>query len=289
MSPSRRETAPMTGSMRRARRGLFTRARGITLAEIVMAMMITSLLAVVMGGITSAVQSAREHVEGVEEATMQAEAAIERIRYMTSNIGTYEITGEPVTAGIAVVNRAAGLAYVPDVLVIWSGGRSGGMAAEGLLTTLPKVNELVMYLPDPDSPDTLVEVTIPANSTTIDFRSAGFESAVQTLLISGGLDKAPLCKLLRTVELEGSMWGAAWFDVTQTPNESALVATPGTSQWNALPWAQGIVSSTSGCRQVTVRVELQVKARSYDNPGVDSSATSIPYFGSASYRYEYHP
>lgn len=289
MLRSLRETSPKCRPRCRGQRGAYSRARGLTLAEIVMAMMITSLLAIVMGGVTSAVQTAREHVEGVEEATMQAEAAIERIRYMVSNVGTYEITGQPVTAGIAVVNRTANLALVPDVLVIWSGGRNGNMAAEGLQTALPKVNELVMYLPDPDSPDTLVEVVIPANSTPIDFRAAGFESTIQTLLISGGLDKAPLSKRLRTVDLGGSLWGLAWFDVTQTPNESALAVTPGTSEWNELPWAQGIVSSTSGCRQLTVRVELQLQTRTYDISGVDSSATSIPFFGSASYRYEYHP
>lgn len=289
MFPLRRKPTVTARSLRRTGCGVSSRARGITLAEIIMAMMITSMLAVVMGGITSAVQTARVHVEGVEEATIQAEAAIERIRFMVSHIGTYEITGQPVTAGIAVLNRAAGLAYVPDILVIWSGSRSGGMAAEGLQTALPKVNELVIYMPDIDSPDTLVEITIPGNSSTINFRDAGFESTVQTLLISGGLEKAPLCKRLRTVELNGSMYGAAWFEVTQSPSEDVLDETPGTTEWNALLWPQGMVSSTSGCRQATVRVELQLETRTYDTPGIDSLMTSIPFFGSASYRYEYHP
>lgn len=269
--------------------GVRSRARGVTLTEVMMAMIITSLLAVVMGGITSAVQAAREHVEGVEESALQAEAAMDRIRYMVSHTGIYEIGGQPVTAGIAVVNRAAGAAYLPDALVIWSGGRTGGMAAKGLQTELPRVNELVLYLPDPDDPSTLVELTIPANSSTIDFRDTGFAATIQTLLISGGLDKAPMCRNLRTAELNGSLWGGAWFEVMQTPIESALAATPGSQEWIDLPWAQGIVSSTSGCRQATVRMELQVRTRSYDVAGIDTAATSIPYFGSASYRYEYHP
>ena len=74
----RRKQETAARPIRREHCGVLSRARGITLAEIIMAMMITSMLAVVMGGITSAVQTARVHVEGVEEATLQAEAAIER-------------------------------------------------------------------------------------------------------------------------------------------------------------------------------------------------------------------
>lgn len=237
----------------------------------------------------SAVGTAREHVEGVEESTLQAEAAMDRIRYMISHAGMYETSGQPVVAGIAVVNHSAGLDYFPDVLVVWSGGRTGGKAAAGLQTQLPKINELVIYLPDPSDPRTLVEMMIPGNSSTIDFRSGSFATTILSLISGGGTEKVSICNRLRSADISSSTWGGAWFEVTQSPSDTELLATPGTSQWNALVWPQAIVTSESGCRQVTVRMELQVETRSYEKPGSDSSPTALPFFGSASYRYDYHP
>lgn len=261
----------------------------MTLPELVMAVLITSILALVLGGVTSAVWAARQHVEGVEDATVQAEAALERIRYMISHTGVYKSGSQPVTDGLAVVNRSAGLESLPEVLVVWSGGRSGGMAAQGLKTQLPKVNELVFYLPQPSNPRVLVEMMIPGNATTIDFRSASFESTVLTLISGGGTETVPICDRLRVASVSGSPRGALWFAVLRSPDAAALSATPGTSEWNALTWPQGIVNSSSGCRQATVQMELQVETRAYTAPGSGTSPTAIPFFGSASIRYEYKP
>lgn len=262
----------------------------MTLPELIMALLIVSLLTVVLGGLMSAVGAAREHVEGVEEATLQGAAAMERIRYMVANAGVYQTSGQPVTPGIAVVNRSAGGTNVPDVLVVWSGGRSGGMAANGLLTQLPKINELVIFLPDPGDPSVLTELMVPGNSSTIDFRSGGFSATILSLVSGGGTEKVPLCKKLRLADLSGTATGGAWFEATWSPTDAAIAAnTPGTAGWNALLWPQGIVTSESGCRQVTVRTELQIETRSYQEPGSDTSPTALPFFGSASYRYDYIP
>jgi prepilin-type N-terminal cleavage/methylation domain-containing protein len=263
---------------------------GFTMIELLMAVSITSMLSVVLGALMVAVQTAREYSNGLETATTQATATIDRIRYIVSQAGVYRIAGQPTTVGLAVVNHRWASTDLPDVLVIWSGGRNGGLADTGTLYRLPHVDELVIYSPDPGDATRLVEITVPGNTTDIDFRDASFPSDILALIGSNGTERVLICERVRrssqadlTVET-----GNIRFALEQTPPDSELQpAMPGTAAWYGLPWVQGIVSGDSGLRQANIRMELQVTRHEGDSPETDGTTTAIPYFGSASRRYVY--
>lgn len=270
--------------------------RAVTLLELLMAMTITSMLSVVLGGIVLAVQSARQHTEGLEEATQQADAAMSRIEYMVSQAGVYRVGTNPVTVGLAVVPRRWSYFDLPEILVVWSGGRTGGMAGAGLQTRLPRINELVLYAPDPADPRRLVEITHPGNSASIDFRASGFASTILTLVQSSNAQKTLLSDRIRRSALSGfagfSSAEAAnvRFEMTQSPSDAEIGSTAsGTAAWINLPWAGGIVTGSSGLRQANVRIELQVEPRAHDAPGTAEKTIAIPFFGSESIRYVYEP
>ena len=69
-----------THSLPHAVNGRLTRSadgrHGFTMIELLMAVSITSMLSVVLGGLMMAVQTAHDHSQGLQTATTQATAAI---------------------------------------------------------------------------------------------------------------------------------------------------------------------------------------------------------------------
>lgn len=292
--------------------------RGLTLVELLISMAILSLMAVVLAGMSNAVHSAWSYTKGVEESDLQARAAIERIEYMVSQIGCYKLAGQPTRLGLAVVNRPFGNEEVPDVLVLWTGGRLGGMAAQGVQARLPTVGELVIYSWKDNAPHQLIEVAFPGQTAGFDFGASDLRSQVATLLASASAESIPLCNRLRVCSPRSTSWaggastplgpggsfgpssapaasgsssssiGSARFTLTLTPSDTELAtAAPQTTAWTKLSWPQGAYSSRSGMRQATLQIELQIEpdgiARASD------SVIAIPFFGSASARYVYEP
>jgi hypothetical protein len=257
-----------------------------------MSLTITSIIAVVVSGLLMAMQTAWQHTDGLQTANSQARVALQRIEYLISQAGVYQLAGQPTQVGLAVVPRSVSGYNQPENLVIWCGGRFGGLAAAGVQNRLPLVSELVIYAPDPADPSRLVEINVSSNMSPIDFRDAGFANTIQALVNgSQAADRALICNGVRTTNLNGSSRvGCVRFDLFEVPSASDLNGvTPGTDAWNSLTWAQGIVTSDSGLRQAQVRIELQLESRP-DLPASNTpSATTIPFFGSASHRYVYLP
>ena len=261
-----------------------------------MAMTITAMLSVVLGGLVLAVQTAREHTEGLEEATAQGQACLERVRYMVSQAGVYQLDGSETVLGLRVVGHEWSSSLLPDILVVWSGGRDGGLADSGTLTRLPHVDELVLYTYDAADPSRFVEIVIPGDSSDIDFAAADFDDSVLALLGAPSAEALVLCNRLRRSVLTGSPpfsnpgVGNVAFRLELTPDDASLAgATPGTSGWNGLTWSQGVVSSDSGMRQANVRIEIQIEPRGHEQADPSATPIAVPFFGSASYRYVYRP
>lgn len=290
-----RENPKAPGALRRGARGHFARP-AFTLLEVMIVMTIMPLLALVIGGLVFAVQTAWNHTQGLEETTAQSRAVIERVRFMVSQAGVYELPGSPTQAGIAVLPRLFGPYELPETLVVWSGGPTGGMAGQGVQPRLPLASELVVYIPADAAPNELLEVTFPGNSTPVDFRSVGFPATVRLLLASPGAQQTMLANRLRKVLLDGvgavpgSVAGSVRFELETSPDDVALSTTlAGTQAWYELTWPQGMVSSTSGVRQATLRIELQCTVRDNEDRHVDLAEACLPVFGSASYQYVYRP
>ena len=278
------------------------RREGVTLVELTIAIAITSMLSVVLGGLILAVQTAREHTEGLQEAVTFAQATTDRIQTMVREAGVYQMAGSETTLGLAVIPHESAGIELPDTLVIWSGGRNGGMAAAGVQQRLPQLDELIVYTPSLTDPSRLVEIAFPGSSSRIDFRAANFATTILSLLSTSAAEQILICDRIRTSVLadgnvsSGSNGGGSGgvsnvrFELEQTPNNAELATTvPGTDTWNSLSWAQGIVSGDSGFRQATLRIEIQIEPRTDQPSGGDQTPIAVPFFGSASYRYVYQP
>ena len=263
--------------------------RGLTLAELLISMSILSMMSVVLAGMSHAVNSAWSYTKGVEETDLQARAALERIEFMVLQTGSYRLAGKPTRMGLVVLRRPFGSTDVPDVLVLWTGGRNGGMAASGVQSRLPTVGELLIYTTDGKTPNELLEVAFPGQTTPFDFGAAGLATQVAGLLAADTAEKIPLCDRLRVSSLN-SMQSTGHLRFTQTvlPSDDELAtAAPLTANWLKLSWPLGQCTNTSGMRQATVRIELQIEPDGIVR--ASDTVAAIPFFGSASVRSLYEP
>ena len=270
----------------------------MSLVELLIGMALNSMLALVLAGMTIAVSSGWEHTTGLDDATQQARVTVERIKYMVSQAGVYQLAGQSPVDGIAVVERASGSYRFPEILVVWSGGRTGGMVNNGVLTRLPVINELVIYAPQYDDPTRLVEIIDLNNTNTIDFTSASFGTTILSIVAATQSSKTLLCDRVHTtmpvVVGSSTAAGNVRFECRESPTNAALNGvSPGSATWYSLVWSQGVVTSDSGLRQTAVRIELQLEQRpisTITNTQRGTPITSaLPFIGSASYRYVYHP
>ncbi len=299
--------------------------RGMTLAELLISMTILSMMSVVLAGMSHAVNSAWSYTKGVEDSDLQARAAIERIEFMVSQTGTYKVAGQPTRLGAAVVSRPVGQYQLPDVLVLWTGGRSGGMAANGVQSRLPVVGELLIYSWAAGSPSQVIEAAFPGQTAAFDFAASDLNTQVTDLLASNAVEVIPLCEQLRVSSLSSSSsaavsppstfgpsspWGPSLptsqptsksssgstslsvgnlrFTLTQTPSDTDLAATaPQTAAWTQLNWPQNSFGNRSGMRQANLQMELQVEPVGIVR--ASDTVSAIPFFGSASVRYVYEP
>lgn len=274
------------------RRSCLHARRGLTLIELTMSMAITALMSVVLLGLISAVHTAREHTEGLESATLQSQAGLERIKFMVSQVGTYKLDGQPTRAGLAVIKRSW-LGYeMPDTLVVWSGGRDGGQSLLGKLDRLPNGNELVVYAADLKRSERLVEYAFPDWTTPVDFDAPDFDATILDRLAFKSTEKARLCDRMRISSLDRrstAAWPNVRFSHVLTPSSIELTETdPASAEWKTLPWSQGIVTSTGGLRHEAIRIELQMEPRAYSSND-STKPIAIPFFASASTRYVYEP
>jgi hypothetical protein len=258
---------------------------GMTLVELTVAVSVMSLVVVVLAGIMTAVDTARRHVEGLHEATALGRFAIGRVHDAVNRTGTYRIGTGATVPGIKVVWTDGR----PETLVLWTGGRETSLAEQSPLSRRPRANELVIVTPDPAEPTRLVEIVVPSAADEVDFTASSFATRVRQLISSANAEKVTLCNRLRVVrspEDAEARLAAVRFEQEATPADEQLAATAsGGTAWRALPWAGGISTSTSGLRQVALRVEIQVV--SFGSAHVSAEAPALPVFGSAVRRYLY--
>ena len=269
---------------------------GLTLVELLMAMGISSILVVALGGIVTATQSAWKHTQGIEDSQAQITATFDRIKMMVSQAGIYQVSGQPPQVGLAVVTNSWNSIDIANTLVVWTGGRNGGISDQGVLTRLPKISELLIYTSDPDDTHNLIEIALPGVDSSIDFNSSSFNSSIRSAIKSSNAESALLSNRIKSSQfiLSGNPWGSPVgnirFEIVKTPSDSSLGSvSPGTSGWMNLPWPQGTTSSTSGLRLVTINYEIQFETAERTFLNDVNSPTALPFFGSSSRYYAYAP
>jgi len=254
----------------------------MTLVELSVAVAVMSLVAVVLGGLISAVRTTREHVTGVQDATAQGGFVVDRIRRAVARSGVYRIGTNPTVAGVAVVWKSASPTDRPETLVVWTGGRDASLAGQSPLSRLPKANELLIYTPDPAAPQRLLEIVVPTATDDVDFAGTGFNTRIGQLIASSSAEKVVICDRVRVGSTGSGTAAAVRFELEATPPSDLLAAVAvNTSAWTSLPWAGGACSATSGVRQTAIRVELQLTTLTRSG----NDGPSLPIFGGAARRY----
>ncbi|MCE5303741.1 MAG: hypothetical protein LLF97_11640 [Planctomycetaceae bacterium] len=274
---------------RRRRVVAFGSRRALTLLELMLAMTVTLMIVGAMAGLARTVQQSYEYSQGYGVATQHARVAIDRI---VQNI--CQAAANNAFPGCLVVPEPTDTTRCPDTLVVWlpAGGTASGV------NVLPRFSELVIYCPNPESPNQLLELIASSDTRTVPAADdvAGWQTELASLKTDAATQKTVLTPLLRTASTTGGtstseLRGAARFDVRLRPSADDWAGyAAGSVTWKNLPWTQSIYGTQTGLRQVWVRMELQM------NPGKAWTSTnavaarSLPFFGSASLYYNMtHP
>jgi prepilin-type N-terminal cleavage/methylation domain-containing protein len=256
--------------------------RGLTLIEMVIAIAILAMVVAALGTVANAVHGTFEYTEGRGLATQHARVVLDRI--VATARGA---TANAQFPGFIVVSDTVGSYQYPETLVVW---RPTGSPANP--AGLPQFNELVIYCPSPASPNQLLEITLPGNTATVPAVSdqASWSSQIASIKKNLPSTAVVLTDLVRSCPLSASSsnWrGAVRFQARLLPSDAAWSQyQAGTLTWKQLAWAQGICGSTTGLRQVWLRMEIQFM------PGAGilgenvAAQKPIAYFGSTAFYYE---
>ncbi len=254
----------------------------MSLVELLLASAIMAMAVVAMASLGSAAQSAASYSNGHNEVVEQARMIAARI----------ERTVEGATAsdefpGFIVIAATVDGRRFPDALVVW---RPEGDAVDA--HGLPRADELVIYSPHPIFPNTLVEITLPADNRVMPAVSdtASWRAELLSAQLNPGSKQAVLSRQLRVCTTTGETLpdgfspnrrGAIRFESRLRPSaEEWAFYEAATLNWDEMAWAQGIHSGETGLRQAWLRFEFQLVAEDV------AGGESVPFFGSAALYYQ---
>ena len=264
--------------------------RGLTLLELLIATSMMLMLAGVLGGLASAVQSSNDYSQGHGTATQHARVALERI---ARNISQATAVGDH--PGFAVVYDQVGPWQFPDTLVIWR-----PTSAPANPNGPPLIRELVIYCPNPDRPEQLLEITAPADNRSLplndQLNQSPWRQILEEIKTSTTSQRVALTDLVRVCSTGGprthtsavnTLRGAVRFELELRPSAAEWQQfRAGTRTWDSLSWPQGVYGSQTGLRQAWLRAELQLM------PGPTAARDdleghqAVPFLGSAALYYE---
>ncbi len=254
-------------------------ARGMTLAEVMVAMSIMSVIALALVTLSSSTNQVTDYTTGQSDALQHGRVVCERIQRIVQ-----ESTFAEQHPGAVVVYDVIGSYRYPDTLLVWRppSGTPANPAGPPLL------REVLLYSPNPAKPNELIEYSNATDATPIPFdpatlNTSSWRTALASFKNNNATQKVVLTNLLRVAQPTGqtSSRGAVRFDSMVNPPTSDFTAyRAGTKTWKTLPWPTVSYDKTYGLRQLRVRTELQLittgKPGTVDNVGL----TALPIFGS---------
>lgn len=262
--------------------------RGLSLLELLLASTAMTIIAAALGTLAATVHTSNDFCQQQGQALMHARAAWLRMQNSIENAQT----SESFPGCIVLAHSAAGYVY-PDTLVVWKPASSAAAP-----TGLPRVNEIVVYTPNPQSPNELWELTTPTSTATVPAPTD--TAAWQTLLTSMRSDnssqKLVITDRLRTASTTVTAAGTApsttnlrgvvRFRVAVTPSLADFAAyRAGTVTLANVPWPLDLYGQKAALRSVACFAELQITSDPDDN----SADTALPHFGAVGLRYSLTP
>jgi hypothetical protein len=255
----------------RTSRGRSARRRGLTLTELLIAGTVMTMLVGGMGTLVMAVHATNEHCRGQALAAQHARVALDRIQRAVRSAEASE-----QFPGCLVQSVTQSGTTFPETLVVWS-----PLKAAADPQGLPRVNELVVFCPDPANPSRLVELRDPSDTATcpaID-NVAAWASLVDSLKTGNATEVVELSDRLRTAQTSGSddPRGCVRFQVLMAPAAAEWADYCAASlTWQELSWPLDAYSSRTGMRRIVCQTELQIV------PGDSAGGhIALPFYGSA--------
>lgn len=260
------------------RRSNFRLRRGLSLAELLIAGTIMTMLAGGMGMLVTAVHSAGDHCRSQSVAVQHGRVTLDRIDRAVHTAAA----SEQFPGCLVVSTTVSGYAF-PDTLVVWS---PTGAAANP--AGLPKVNELLLFCPDPSSPNRFLEIRPPSSNTTTvpaTTSTASWATLATSIKNDAASTKIELTDKLRTAASPGSsaFRGCVRFLLLMSPTAAEWSGyQAGTAAWEDLSWSLDLYGTQTGVRRVACQTEIQIV------PGNTTavSQTALPFFGSSALTFE---
>lgn len=238
-----------------------------------------SLIAGGMGTLALTMQTASDHCRGQTLGAQHGRMLSARIRTAVERA-----TASESFPGCAVFSEAVGNYTFPETLVIWS-PPTAAAAPNGL----PRVNELVVYCPDPTQPNRLLEIRDPSNTNAVPGLSStsAWHALLTNLKTGNSAQRTVLSNLLHTANASDSavvaLRGCIRFHTILAPTAAQFSSyRSGSDSWGDLDWPLHIYGARSGMRQVVCQFELQLDP---GNSSAAASQASVPCFGSAVFHY----
>lgn len=259
------------------------RRRGITLLEMLLALAIMATLVAALGTMASAVYDSTQYADGYGGVAQHARVIGDRIGRTIGDA----TAGASFPGVLVLTEQIAGWSF-PDTLVVWH-----PQSAVADPDAKPRLNELVVYCPDPDGNSELLEITTPNTDVAPDVDDlAGWTSAIDAIKADTTSRRVVLTNLLRVATLpEAISLGTGWqrgcvrFVSRLRPSEAEWNEyQSGSRAWSDLSWAQSLGGSQTGMRQTWVRFELQLDPSLEE--GVEADKTQpVAFFGSGAVYY----
>lgn len=257
---------------------------GFSLAELLCAIAILTLLAGAMGTLAYGVGSANDQCRGQTGAAQHARVVLERIRRNVINCKASERFPGCMIASTTV----NGYSY-PDRLLIW---KSNGVAAGA--TELPAQSDLIVYTYNPSRPVELIEVTTTNPLALANTELSTLNAAVDAMLISplstktvitdrmgiastGNNSSTDLLNLLA----DPSTRGMLRFRILMAPTATQWSQyKAGSRTWSNIDWPLDQYFANYGNRRVSCQAEIQMLADD------TNTLPPLPFFGSATKVYQ---
>lgn len=253
------------------------RRRGMTLVELLAVSAILLMMAGTLGSLALSVQTVNEHQFSRGLALQHGQVTLVRLQRQLQ-----QATANTSFPGFVEFSTSVGAYSFPDTLVVW---HPAGAASDP--DGMPRINELVVYCPNPAAPHELWEITKPADTRIAPALSnaTAWRQELDSFRTSNAAERIVLTNLLRVAALrDGSSQAVASraalrFETVRRPSTNQWTSfVNGASSWESLPWVQGIYGPNTGLCQTRCRIEFQLRP---GDDGNDHQDAAVPFFGSA--------
>lgn len=254
-----------------------TRKLGLTLAELLVASAVMGILCVGFGTLAVSVQMANAYAQQKNKLGQHARVIMLRVEQTLQKAHATESF-----PGFLTIRYFNGSYDFPQGLAIWT-------PSSEPVNEYPLVNQLTIFVCDPNSPNRLLEITNASDAsiapTTND--TSSWRKLVNSLIADANSEVVEITDLVRAGRIGTDYYGTLRFRARVTPSDTELAAARSESTtWESLNWATSIYSSESGLRQAWCSFEFQLVPSSDLTTHADLQDESSPFFGSSALFYQ---